>query len=338
LTATDGPIRVPAPLGAGDLVRVIAPSRSLTVLEEGNPIGEANSRLAVSRLEGLGLRVSFGANVRINDAWGSSPVATRLEDLHAAFADPEVKAILTVVGGWNGNQLLSHVDWDLVRAHPKHLCGYSDVSALQNAMLARASLQTWSGPHFSTFGMRDGIAYTLEGFRRALFTDESYALEPSPQWSDDAWFHDQDARQFRANPGPRVIQPGVGEGVVVGANLSTWALLFGTSFMPALEGTVVFLEALMPPTTFDRVLQSLCHQPGFGAVRGLVIGRFQQGFGVTDDVLAAIVGSKPELRGLPVIAGLDFGHTTPHATFPLGGKARVVADPARPGVEILRNR
>jgi muramoyltetrapeptide carboxypeptidase LdcA involved in peptidoglycan recycling len=79
------------------------------------------------------------------------------------------------------------------------------------------------------------------------------------------------------------------------------------------------------PATFDRDLQSLIHQPGFERVRGLVIGRFQRASGMTLDLLRAIVQSKRELRSVPVIANVDFGHTDPKITFPIGGTGRIRA-------------
>lgn len=105
------------------------------------------------------------------------------------------------------------------------------------------------------------------------------------------------------------------------------SLLFGTSFMPDLEGTLLLLEddeeAL--PVHFDRLLQSLIHQPGFGGVRGLVIGRFQRASEMDLDTLAAIIDSKRELAGVPVVANASFGRTTPQFTFPIGGYGRVRA-------------
>jgi muramoyltetrapeptide carboxypeptidase len=77
--------------------------------------------------------------VRERDDFGSSPVAARLADLHDAFADPDVDGILTVVGGFNCNQLLTGIDYNLVAAHPKVLCGFSDITALSNAAAGQHS-------------------------------------------------------------------------------------------------------------------------------------------------------------------------------------------------------
>ena len=106
-------------------------------------------------------------------------------------ADPDVAAVLTVIGGFNSNELLPYLDWDLIAANPKVLCGFSDITALQNAILARTGLVTYSGPHWSSFGMRDHFEQTLAWFTQALFTDEPVHLDPAASWTDDLWFLDQ---------------------------------------------------------------------------------------------------------------------------------------------------
>jgi muramoyltetrapeptide carboxypeptidase len=97
--------------------------------------------------------------------------------------------------------------------------------------------------------------------------------------------------------------------------------------MPELEGALLLLEVDEEESAvdFDRHLQSLIHQPGFAGVRGLVIGRFQRASEVDLDTLKAIIESKRELDGLPVVANASFGHTTPQFTFPIGGYGRLLA-------------
>jgi muramoyltetrapeptide carboxypeptidase LdcA involved in peptidoglycan recycling len=325
---------VPPKLHPGDAIRVIAPSRSLAALPDEQ---HATSLL---RFEGLGLRVTFGKRVREIDEFRSSSVASRVADLHEAFADPAVRGVFSVVGGWNSNQLLAAIDWDLVARHPKVFCGYSDITALSNAMLARANLVTYSGPHFSTFAMLKGIEYDLANLRRCVMEDGSFDVEPSPAWSDDAWFLDQENRTFVPNDGPRTIAGGVAEGTVVGGNLCTLNLLHGTPWMPRLEGAILFVEedaqaGEVSAPELDRNLQSLLHQPGATEIAGLVIGRFQPASRMTDALLDRIVATKPELARVPVACGFDFGHTTPHCTFPIGGRVRLDCSGPRPRLRVL---
>ena len=115
-------------------------------------------------------------------------MASRVSDLHAAFADPQVACILTVIGGFNSNELLPRLDWDLIAANPKIFCGYSDITAVQNAILARAGLVTYSGPHWSSFGMRDHFEQTQRWFAQALFDQGPIELRPAQAWTDTSRF------------------------------------------------------------------------------------------------------------------------------------------------------
>jgi muramoyltetrapeptide carboxypeptidase len=117
------------------------------------------------------------------------------------------------------------------------------------------------------------------------------------------------------------MHEGETEGKLLGGNLGTLCLLFGTPYMPDLEGSILLLEddEEVNAVHFDRALQSLIHQPGFEGVRGIVFGKFQRASNMDQDTLTAIVESKRELEGLPVVAGASFGHTTPQFTFPIGG-------------------
>lgn len=312
---------IPAKLKPGDEVRVVSPAVSLGF------IPEDQRTMARERLEALGLRCSFSTNAEVLDRFDSSPVEARVPDLHEAFADPGVKGILTTLGGYNSNGLLRYLDYDLIRDNPRVFCGFSDITALATAIHARTGLVTYSGPHFTTFGMRRGIEYTTEFFERCLMREEPFQVLPADHWSDDPWYQDQENRDFAPNPGYEIIHEGEAEGRLLGGNLGTLSLLFGTPFMPNLQRSLLLLEddEEMNPVHFDRLLQSLIHQPDFGGVRGLVVGRFQRASEMDLDTLTAIIGSKRELEGLPVVANASFGHTTPQFTFPIGGYGRLRA-------------
>jgi len=306
---------IPAKLKAGDEVRVVSPAVSLGF------IPREQRDLAEERWEELGLRISYSPNGEVLDRFDSSPVEARVSDLHGAFADPEVKGMLTTLGGYNSNQLLAHLDYDLIGANPKAFCGFSDITALATAIHARTGLVTYSGPHFTTLGMKRGVEYTINHFERCVVRDGPLVVEPADHWSDDPWYLDQDNRDLVPNPGYEVLNEGEAEGRILGGNLGTLALLFGSSYMPGLEGTVLLLEddEEIQPHHFDRTLQSLIHQPGFEGVRGMVLGRFQRASNMDLETLKEMLDAKPELSRMPMIANASFGHTTPAFTFPTGG-------------------
>ncbi len=326
---------VPKKLRAGDRVVIVAPSRSLGI------ISAECREIADRRLKDTGFDLSFAEHVSEMDEFSPSSIESRIEDLHAAFRDPEIKGIFAVIGGFNANQLLRYIDWDLIRANPKVFCGYSDTTVLQNAIYTKTGLVTYSAPVYSSFGQKLYFDYTLDYFKKCCISDAPYAIELSPSWSDDAWYAKQDDRRLIANPGWAAINEGEAEGTILGANLRTFNLLQGTDYFPDLNNSVPFLEddhiSDVDVYEFDRNMQSLVHQPGFDDVKGLVIGRFQNGSKMSEKLLGKIITTKKELAGMPVISGVDFGHTDPKVSFPIGGMVKIVARKAGSRIDILKH-
>jgi muramoyltetrapeptide carboxypeptidase LdcA involved in peptidoglycan recycling len=309
----------PNKLKVGDEVRVIAPSRSLAI------ITKENRAIAQKRFDDLGLTLTFGKHVEEMDEFASTSIQSRIEDMHEAFSDKNVKAVIAVIGGFNSNQLLRYIDWNLIENNPKFFCGFSDITALSNAIYAKTGLVTYSGPNYANLCQELYTDYTLEYFRKCLFTRDSFEIQPSESWSDDAWYIDQTKRTLIHNPGWTVINEGSAEGTIIGGNLCTLNLLQGTEYMPDLDHTVLFIEddEESNPNHFDRDVQSLIHQPTFSAVSGIVIGRFQKASKMSDETLTKIIKTKKELEGIPIIAGVDFGHSDPKITFPVGGEVSI---------------
>jgi len=135
--------------------------------------------MARERFEALGLRCSFSRNVDVLDRFDSSHLEARVSDLHEAFADSGVRGVITTLGGYDSNQLLGYLDYDLIGANPRVFCGFSDITAVATAIHARTGLVTFSGPHFTTFGMRRVIEYTKEYFGRCLMRDGPRRVPPA---------------------------------------------------------------------------------------------------------------------------------------------------------------
>jgi muramoyltetrapeptide carboxypeptidase len=310
---------IPKKLVQGDEIRVVSPARSLSI------ISEEQKLIANKRFEELGLKVSFSKNSMEKDEFVSSSIKSRVDDLHEAFVDKNVKAILTTIGGFNSNQLLKYLDYNLIKSNPKIFCGFSDITALQNAIFAKTGLVTYSGPHYSTFSVKNGFDYTLEYFKKCLMQENEFEIIASKEWSDDEWWANQEKREFISNNGFKVFSHGKAQGTIIGGNLCTLNLLQGTEFMPSLKDKIVFVEDDWGtnPFLFDRDLQSLLHQPGFEKVKALLIGRFQKKSEFSKKILEKILSTKKELQNIPIIYDLDFGHTHPLFTFPIGGKINV---------------
>lgn len=323
----------PPKLQSGDTIRVIAPS-------DAHPLWDPSIvELAEQRFKDLGLKVTYSKNINEVDMFESSSIQSRVDDLHEAFLDENIKMVIASDGGWTCNQILRYIDWDIVRDHPKIFCGFSDITALDNAIFAKTGLVTYSSPNFGHFGKKIKAELQVESFKRCLFSDEPYDVEPSKEWSDDKWYKDQDNRAFMSNGGYFVINEGEATGTSLGGNQCTVNLLQGTEYMPDLTDSILFLEDdnEVQPKTFDRDLQSLIHLPDFSSVRGIIIGRFEIASNMTNDLLKGIIKSKKELDHLPVIANVDFGHTDPKITFPIGGEVRMVGKKDHSRITIIKH-
>ena len=315
---------IPEKLKKGDEIRVIAPSRSMNLLSS------ETIEIATKRLEDLGFKVTFGKNVNkeIDNIYCCASIEDRVEDLHEAFKDKNVKAILTVIGGFNVNQILDYIDYDLIKNNPKILCGFSDITALSNAIYTKTGLVTYYGPHYSSFGMKYGFDYTLDYFKKMLLSSDKILINDSKEWSDDPWFLNQEKRKFIKNDGMIFKNINDTEGTIIGGNLCTLNLLQGTEYMPNDDNLILFLEddELVGEEfirEFDRNLQSLLHSLRNKKINAIVIGRAQISSKMTLEKWEKIVSSKKELRNIPIIFNCDFGHTTPIITFPIGGIAKI---------------
>ena len=323
----------PKKLTEGSHIRVIAPSRSFNIISD-------NCReIAIEQFRKLGIKVSYSKHADEIDDFLSSSIQSRLDDLHEAFQDKSVDGILTAIGGFNTNQLIDKIDYDLIKRNPKIICGYSDITCLTHAITTKTGMVTYSGPHFSSFGMIKGFEYTLEYFKKCLMSDQPYQINPTPVYSDDMWFIDQEKRNFRPNENYYIINTVDKQkisGRIVGGHVRCIASLQGTEFWPDLTNSVLFLEEdeEISPQVFDRMLQSLIHQKDFKSVKAILIGRFQDATKMSKELLTQIIKTKEALKNIPVIANIDIGHTTPIITYPIGGKIDIDLTDSKPVVTI----
>lgn len=211
---------IPHKLKRGDIIRVIAPSTSHKIHSKFPDY----LKLASKRLEDLGLIVTYGKHVNEIDEFDSFSIESRVADLMDAFEDKTVKMVFPSEGGFNSNQLLKYIDWDIIRKNPKIFCGYSDITTLNTAIYTKTGLVTYCGPNFSSFGEKLGFDYTLDYFTKCLMSDKPFNVVPSKEWSDDEWWKHQDKRKFLSNEGYLPIQEGEAEGALIGGNMIILAL------------------------------------------------------------------------------------------------------------------
>lgn len=326
----------PEKLKRGDKIMIVAPADSLGC------ISPEVQRVANERFLEMGLQVSFAQHARELDEFDSSSIESRVSDLHQAFSDKSVKGIFAAFGGFNSNELLRYIDWDIIKNNPKVFLGFSEITALQNSIYAKTSLITYSGPLYSTFGQKLYFDYTLEYFKKCLYSENNekeFDIMPSESWINDGWLADQEKRKLLKNEGWWVINEGTADGTIIGGNICTFNLLQGTEYLPDISDSILFLEddSESKLVHFNRDLQSIIHLPNFNKVRGIVIGRFENTSAVKLEHLIKVIKSKKELDHIPVLANVDFGHTEPMITFPIGGTVQLISSLEKSVLRIVRD-
>lgn len=297
---------LPEKFNKSDEIRIIAPSCSLSRVR--SDVYEN----ALAFLQNQGFNVTFSKNCRETNEFLSSSVRSRVDDLHEAFADKNVKVVMACIGGFNANEILPYLDYELIKNNPKILCGYSDITVLLNAVYAKTGIVTYHAPHLAALGFLNEREYTQKYLSECFMCEKPFDVKPS-----------ETAQNYT------VIQEGECEGNIIGGNLCTLNLLQGTPYMPDISNKVLFLEDdnimgdyFVPE--FNRNLQSLLQTDNANTIRGIVFGRFDESCKMTEDMIKAIIKDKIS-PDIPVLFGVDFGHIFPMISFPIGGKVAVSA-------------
>jgi muramoyltetrapeptide carboxypeptidase len=289
-----------------------------------------------SYLESLGLSTKLMPNAARNDSWVSASAEERASDIHAAFADPEVDVVLASIGGNHSNQLLPHLDFDLIAAHPKIFQGFSDITVLCWALLVEAGLRTFYGPALTAnLGEYPEVFdLTHRSMTAAWFGEEPMRYEPAGEWTEEFldWENQIDLtrpRAMRPGAGWVTIREGAAEGPLIGGCLESicWHLK-GDPFWPDLEGAILFLETseeAPSPAHVDAYLTDLEQIGTFEQADAVVIGRPRDYSEEDSETLWRVAADRTEPYGLPVLGNVDCGHTDPMLTLPLGCPARVDA-------------
>ena len=273
--------------------------------------------------------------------------AARADDLHRAFADPDIAGIVSTIGGDDSIRILPHLDLDLIGANPKVFVGYSD-STVTHLALRRAGLVSFYGPSvMAGFGESGGLHdHLVEGVLRMLF-EPAAPLDWPP--NRDGWTA---AREDWADPAvqdrPRELRPAAGwrwhggaatEGPVLAACLEALAWFPGSAWWPALDGAVLVLETseeAPPPESLTRFLRTLALTGELARLSGIVLGRPGgadlpvEDHAAYDDAVLQVVRREQGLDELPIVTNVDVGHTDPMWTVPQGVRLRV-----DPGTERL---
>lgn len=294
----------PSKLSPGDTIAIVAPSE---------PVEKEDVAKVKEFLEGLGYKLKLGKHLfyRIGD-YTAGTIEDRVEDLHWAFTDPEIKAIFVGEGGYAADQLLGSIDFELIRKNPKIFLGYSDATTLELAFLEKSGLVTFSGPNGSELCEQE--PYSYEYLWPLLKGEEVPKIVPSP---NSKW---------------EVLRSGKGRGIMVGGNLDCICSLFGTEYDPfarlADRKVILFWEEV--GATYDDIIRDMFQLKNTGVLErceGMLVGK------ITNILLEGGYIGVPELRyvllqlarayDFPIMWNMDFGHVSSKITIPQGMEGEI---------------
>lgn len=241
---------------------------------------------------------------------------SRAADLQRAFEDPGLRAIVCARGGYGVMRVLDRIDWEPLRADPKPIVGYSDVTALLAAAHAETGVIGLHGPMVA---VSRALSMGPDGelLQRQLLTRTGRP----PELPDDP------------DHVPHVLRPGIAEGRLVGGNLSLVCALIGTRWQIDTRGALLFLEDTgEAPYRLDRMLTQLRLAGLLQPAAGVVLGDFHlkntPPASVQGEVVAVLQDRLADLD-IPVAHGFPFGHRPRSWTLPYGGLARLFAEEPR---------
>lgn len=336
---------IPKALKRGDKIAFISPSARL------NDILPTPLARGKACLESLGFRVQI-IFTSLTTTTITQSVHIRCEEFHTAFRDNTIAAIICTIGGSHANEMLPFLDYSLIKSNPKIFVGYSDTTFLHYAIQSRTGLRTFYGPSVLTdlSDFPKPIQFTIDHFLRVL-TDVGNPVGPLPRSPICSVEHSDfllgneasdKVREVVESPSWRWLRKGRATGNLYGGTIICVVRLQATNYAPASwKGNILFLESAMGDNMqlpysvsqfrnnlVDLALSGMLHE-----IRGLVVGRGYKYDGLMQDELAGvieevfdvIVGRNRE-EELPILMNVDFGHTSPLLTLPIGALVRLDSD------------
>lgn len=291
----------PKALKKGEMVGICAPAGCVS-----DP-GEVREFTDV--LKDLGFKVRIGKNVGSRYGYFSAADEARAAEFMDLVKDPEVKGIFFVRGGWGCARILPFIDFEVIKANPKVIMGFSDITTLLNAITLKTGLITFHGPN----GNASWNTRTMEYFHSLLFHGESHTF-----------YNRQEDFKIRT------ILGGIAEGELFGGNLTVISSMIGSEHLPDWEGKILFLEDLKEePYRIDRMLTQLKLAGVLDKVEGIVLGAFRDCLAEEPDRAFTVEEVFDQhFKGLnkPVYANAQFGHVVNKFVLPVGTKVRINAD------------
>lgn len=315
--ASPGSLVRPPRLRRGDVIGLVAPSGATYEADDRNLVDEV--------VRALGFEPRHGAHSMDRYGYLAGQDRDRAADVNTMFADPEVKAILCVRGGWGVARMLPFVNFDLARANPKAVMGFSDITGLHMALQARAGLISFHGSNAASGWGPISVASFNE-----LLVEGAAAEFRNPPARED--------RLVQRRARTVTITPGVARGRLIGGNLTVFSALAGTPYMPDTRGAILVLEDINEAEyRIDRMLTQLRLAGLLDGIAGFVFGQctscVDEGPGYGNFLVSELLDQHIRPLGVPAFNGLMIGHIADQPFLPLG--AEVELDAAKGTLRLL---
>jgi len=308
--------------------------KKIGVIAPADPVSGVCPKDTIQRgykyLKAKGFSVEEGKSVKkLTQKHIVGPVSLRINDIHNFIKRKDIGCVMAFWGGFNTNQLLDNLDYDLIKKNPKIIIGYSDVTALTTAITTKTGLITFSGPGVISFAKPEPFEYTWEYFEKMCINPEKKVIiKPSPDYADDLYFlrEDDDHRIRKSNDGIKIFVNGKTKGEIIVGNLQTLLVLNDTGYLPNMTKKILFVEEdeTSTPAHVDRFICQ-CKQLGwFEKIAGLVFGRFTEHSQFSpEDSFKDLLKEYFSDAKFPVLYNADFGHSDPMITIPNGGRCTI---------------
>ncbi len=293
---------LPPKLSKNSLIGVLAPAASY--------FSEENLGLFLSKLEALGYRYKLGKNIHRRYGYLAGSDRERAEDFMQMIVDKQVEAIIAIRGGWGTARMLPYLDFKLIAQNPKVIMGFSDITALLNAVTTQTGLVTFHGP----VGVSDwSNEFTINCFNQIFVKGEKILMSEAP-----------------TEVSPFVINPGKAEGFIYGGNLSVLSDLIGTNYLPNWKEKILFLEDVTEDIfRIDRMLTQMRLAGIFDEVSGIIFATCDKCAAPEPEkslTLEEVLRDNLTECRKPAFFGLKVGHIAEKYIVPIGLKAAINAE------------
>lgn len=320
---SDHPVR-PQGIRPGDTIMFVAPAGSLS---------RKRTELAVKRLREMGFIVRVPDNLYREDGYLAGTDQERADELMQAFTDPEVDAVFPGTGGYGVMRMLDLLDWEVIRANPKLVIGFSDITALHLAIAAKTNFISIHTPNpLWGLGSEDNLQpLAAKYFWRSILAEQN--REKLGFWYDQP-----------KELGPRVaVSKGTGQGPIIGGNLSLVSAMIGSEYEVQTDGKILFLEDIgEEPYRVDRMLAQLRLAGKLDHCAGVLLGQFtkrkserEEGESPNWQAMQKVFEHYFAKASYPVISNFPVGHSLYNASLPMGVPAEINANNL--SVQILEN-